>query len=141
MGHRGPEGARWTSRHQSRIPVGNENSGMNCHFWNKNAFFCQKDVNFSTHLRGFCLYKLNESMTWPATPGDPNRPQTRFFLVISGKFCRFLQNSEIFLEFLGHAWSRPGRDWVGAQFGRRGYTPCHRIDRLLKPNCPPDQPD
>ena len=54
-----------------------------------------------------------------------------------GNFCDFLENSLIFLGFLGHAWTRPEKNWPEPKFGRRGKLTCHRIDELLKPNWVP----
>ena len=66
--------------------------------------------------------------------------KTTIFSGFLGHFCHFLKNSLISLGFLGHAWSRPEENWAGPEFGRRGNTPCKRIDELFKPNWPPDPP-
>ena len=72
-------------------------------------------------------------------------------LGISWDFCHVLKNYVIFLEFLGDFW-RLGTDTgeniretlekkgCEVDFGRRGNTSCHRIDKLFKPNWPPDSP-
>ena len=54
------------------------------------------------------------------------------------------QLSSVFLDFFHFGRSHVKPELVktgsGPQSGRRGNTPCHRIDRLFKPNWPPDSP-
>ena len=116
---------------------------QNCPFFTKkriflrnHAFFHEKTLIFRL-LRGLSLlqaFRLDDMAGHPWRPKSTSDP---FFPVISGFFCRFLQNYVISLEFLGHAWTRTERNWVEPQFGRRGKTPCKRIDKLFKPNWPP----
>ena len=56
------------------------------------------------------------------------------------KFCDFIENSLISFEILGNSKMDPGQNGCEVDFGRRGNTPCHRIDELFKPNWPPRAP-
>ena len=80
--------------------------------------------HFFRLLRGFSVYKLNESMT------DRPHPTPKI-----GQIFKKRPPTH------GRTSVGPRKNGCEVDFGRRGkYAHGHRIDELFKPNCPPGPP-